>query len=173
MTTRKLIGFQVTDAKGVNIMGDGGNEIADHPSFSVIPPEAAGIAALKISPGQLLQPIFEGDIEEPGEIGFAEAATNFLNTREEFLAETAACLWEAAQNLVFGKNYADLPEAIILKDANEGMGAAGLRMEITALAPACMADWVMLSVEQQDEAAPYDWEFVPTWLANRLNTQGL
>ena len=64
----KLIGYQIADAKGNNIQGDGICPF-DFPSFEVLAPAAAHTLMTKLAEEGiqdkfLLQPICEGDVEE-------------------------------------------------------------------------------------------------------------
>lgn len=64
----KLIGYQIADANGDNIQGDGACPI-DFASFEVLSPECAHqvmtkLTEMNLDHAYLLQPIAEGDVEE-------------------------------------------------------------------------------------------------------------
>jgi len=63
---RGLLGFQITDATGTNIQGDDNDPIG-LASFEVMSPLSAiaVMAGLPADHSYLLQPIYQGDIEEP------------------------------------------------------------------------------------------------------------
>ncbi len=62
---RELLGFQIADAKGVNIQGDDGDP-SGHPSYRILSAqEATEIVREHPEQGLLLMPIYEGDIEDP------------------------------------------------------------------------------------------------------------
>lgn len=168
MNKPKFLGFQVATHDGKNVMGDGAPDtVHGHPSYAIILPEAAGAAAAALGQHFMLAPIFEGIIEDPIFIGLPEINGTALTQREDALAETAACLWEETQRLLF-KAEEETEVVRRMKAANEALGAAGLRCEIVALAPRCHADWEALSVEEQDREAPFDWDYVPKWLAEHI-----
>lgn len=62
----KFLGFQIANADGVNVQGDDVDPTG-FPSFYILNPTEALLAMAKFGKrdGLLLQPIFEGDIEEP------------------------------------------------------------------------------------------------------------
>lgn len=169
MTQSKFLGFQVADHDGANVMGDGADgTVHGYPSYAIILPEAAGAAAESLGRHFMLTPIFEGVIEEPIFIGLPEISGTVTTPREDAIAETAACLWEETQRLLF-KTTDDTDIVQRMKAVSEALGAAGLRCEIVALAPHCHAAWEALSVEEQDAQAPFDWGFVPQWLEERIS----
>lgn len=174
MHERKLAGFQITDHTGTNIMGDGTDptDLTTYPSFSLIPPNMAAHAATKLKAGQLLQPLFEGDVEEAEPIFFLDAELAFIDTREAAIAETAACLWEAAQNVINNKD-AYHSYGTRMAQGLDTYGTAGFRCEVIALAPACVAEWNRLTDAEQDANAPYDWDFVPAFLERHVRDHGL
>jgi hypothetical protein len=61
---RKLIGFQICDARGTNIQGDDDDPTGE-PSFAVFDPSLAGPLAATLPRGFLLMPIREGDVQQP------------------------------------------------------------------------------------------------------------
>ena len=84
----------------------------------------------------------------------------------EQLLHSAACLWEAAENMrntpgAFGHEGARL---FIARN-----GACEARVQIAALACEAESAWDSLSDDARDGwACPFDWEFVPAWLARRM-----
>ncbi len=60
---RKLLGYQIADADGVNIQGDDADPSGE-PSFRILNAQEAQ-AVVEAHEGFLLMPIYEGDIEEP------------------------------------------------------------------------------------------------------------
>lgn len=60
---RKLLGYQIADAGGVNIQGDDADPSGE-PSFRILS-AAEAQAVVERHEGFLLMPIYEGDIEDP------------------------------------------------------------------------------------------------------------
>lgn len=59
----KLLGFQLANKSGENIQGDD-DDPTSLASFEIMSPTVA-VKVIADLPGFLLQPIFEGDLEEP------------------------------------------------------------------------------------------------------------
>ena len=81
------------------------------------------------------------------------------------VAYSAMCLWEAILERI---NDTGAP----WYQFKVNNGTATLRDAVLGLAPACDAAWCELSEDQQDDAGAFDWEFVPTWLANSVDWNG-
>lgn len=81
-----------------------------------------------------------------------DALTDF----ESVLCEAAACLWEEALALL-QKND---PEWL---EAQQSHGYSSLRYDVIQMARACHEDWLVAEKAGYDD--PFDWEFVPAWLA--------
>lgn len=180
MIYRKLVGFQVVDGRGNHLMGEGPSQLTSHPSWSVIPVEAAALAALQLGRNEALIPVFDGDIAGPGGhtqegeiafIAFPDLDTSFQNSRENLIAETAACLWEEAERLRSSRD--DTPVRQTLEKVRAEIGAVALRQAVIGMAPACHAAWEALDPDAQDEASPFDWQFVPAWFSTQVEQGGL
>ncbi len=91
---------------------------------------------------------------------------------ETFIAETSACLWESALNLIHRMPH-DIPEVEVMRSALDRLGSAALRLAIVELVPRCISDWKSLNDDQQAEAGCYDYDFVPAWLSAHLLQGGI
>lgn len=64
-----LLGFQLNNAAGSNIQGADESGLpalaTEYPSFAIFAPPLAAEVVSRVGPGYLLQPIFEGDVENP------------------------------------------------------------------------------------------------------------
>ena len=77
----------------------------------------------------------------------------------------AACLWEAALD---AKDNASAPGHAIAREWADN-GACACREQVAALAGEVESAWNSLTDDDRDGwAAPFDWAFVPYWLARRL-----
>lgn len=87
----------------------------------------------------------------------------------ETLCEVAATLWEAAMSMrtVAQEGWPDTL-AQRLDSIWTSRGTAEIRQQVCGYAAACERDWRALGEDGQEEAAPFDWEFVPRWLAGAL-----
>ena len=85
----------------------------------------------------------------------------------ELQVEAALCLWEAALEL---KEQASA-DGTLLTALFELHGTGVMRHAVMQLVPACCAAWDMLSDDEQEKAAPFDWEYVPGFL-RRCITDG-
>ena len=82
------------------------------------------------------------------------------------LLENAATLWEAALDAFEDKGAPGHAEA---KAWREREGMAACRGAIAALAGEVESAWKSLDDDARDGwACPFDWEFVPYWLARRM-----
>ncbi len=50
----------------------------------------------------------------------------------------------------------------------ENIGTVALRYSVAALVEPCMAEWAALTLEEQEARSPFDWEFVPWFLKERV-----
>ncbi|MCC2107976.1 MAG: hypothetical protein KDJ40_10610 [Hyphomicrobiales bacterium] len=66
---RTLLGFQLCDQTIGNVQGDTEGRhppvVTNYPSFAIFAPHLAERLAIQAGPEYLLQPIFDGDVEEP------------------------------------------------------------------------------------------------------------
>lgn len=82
----------------------------------------------------------------------------------ETQVETALCLWEAVIEIDRGGQPA-APWAAYW----EANGTAAFRSKMIDLAPACDADFDLLSGAY---GMSFDWDFVPRWLLDRVDWSG-
>lgn len=75
------------------------------------------------------------------------------------LTDAAMCLWE---EIVQHRN--EQPYAGVL----ENVGTVALRHSIAALADPCCQEWEGLSRDEQDRRVPFDWEWCPYFLTERV-----
>lgn len=89
------------------------------------------------------------------------------------LAEIAATLWEAALDLKERGEPKPGPLDVL---ANrffrrwEERGTSDIRAWVAGMAADCDAAWHALTDEERDELAPFDWQFAPDWLRDRLES---
>ena len=83
-----------------------------------------------------------------------------LTVRE---AIAAMCLWE----VVVDPGEHDMPRP--WQAFRDEHGTCELRDKVLALAPSCEAAWNALSVDEQDAAGAFDWEYCPAWLCNSVD----
>lgn len=83
--------------------------------------------------------------------------------------ETAACLWEAVLEILNG----GAGQKGLRAHANrcrENLGTSHLRLTVLAWVDAVDADWATVKEECWDK--PYDWEWIPEWIANNVDWSG-
>lgn len=82
--------------------------------------------------------------------------------------ETAACLWEAVLEILNGgagqKGLRAQAQRI-----RESMGTAELRSTVLRWVDLIDAEWAKVGDEF---SGPYDWEFVPDWIARNIDWSG-
>ncbi len=92
------------------------------------------------------------------------------------ILEAAATLWEAALSIRENGRGPIQPGAQddLAKALNaewERVGTAAMRLHICAMAPDCERAWLALSEDEQEDNSPFDWEFAPKWLRERLESE--
>lgn len=83
--------------------------------------------------------------------------------------ETAACLWEAVLDLMRGNAGAKGLRAQVDR-CRESMGTSHLRLTVLGWVDAADADWATVKEECWDR--PFDWEWIPEWIANNVDWSG-
>lgn len=79
--------------------------------------------------------------------------------------ETAACLWEAVLDILNGgAGHKGLRARV--DRVRENMGTSGLRLAVLEWVDAADADWATVKEECWDQ--PFDWEWIPQWIANNV-----
>lgn len=82
--------------------------------------------------------------------------------------ETAACLWEAVQEMLNGSaGHRGLRAKA--QRVRENMGTSGLRKTVLGWTEAADADWEKVK-ETYD--APFDWEWIPEWVVLNVEWDG-
>lgn len=91
------------------------------------------------------------------------------------LAEVAATLWEAALEIREAGQpplrpgvVDDLAQALNARWEKEG--TAAMRGTICGMAADCERAWLALSDDEREDSAPFDWEFAPAWLRQKLES---
>lgn len=82
--------------------------------------------------------------------------------------ETAACLWEAVLDLLNG----GAGQKGLRHQANrirEQMGTSALRVTVLRWVELIDAEWAKVKDEYDQ---PFDWEFVPEWIATNIDWSG-
>ena len=83
--------------------------------------------------------------------------------------ETAACLWEAVLELVRERAGEKGLRAQVDR-CRENMGTSHLRLTVLSWVDAADADWATVKEECWDR--PFDWEWIPEWIANNVDWSG-
>ena len=78
--------------------------------------------------------------------------------------ETAICLWEALLEI------RDRPDVAARFNA---LGTVAMRHAVMTLIADCEREWEALGDDRQDQAAPYDWGWVPDFLERNLSCLGV
>lgn len=82
--------------------------------------------------------------------------------------ETAACLWEVVLEILNGgASYIGLRAQA--QRIRENMGTSALRLTVLRWTELVDADWAKVKDEYEQ---PFDWEFVPTWIAHNIDWSG-
>lgn len=82
--------------------------------------------------------------------------------------ETAACVWEAVLDILNGS----AGEKGLRKKAQrirENLGTAELRCLVLRWVDLIDAEWAKV---KEDYDGPFDWEFVPDWIASNIDWTG-
>jgi len=73
---------------------------------------------------------------------------------------TAMCLWEAVL---------ESKEEPQIKAAFENLGTVGMRFYVAQWVEPANKAWEALSEEEKESSIPFDWEFVPDWIAKHVD----
>lgn len=97
--------------------------------------------------------------------GFTRSADPMTYTEDE--VEAAMCLWEEVTGRL--ERYPALADIDAKGRHSFAGGAAALRLHIMSLAKECDRDYNALPEDHPLRDEPFDWEFVPHWLAERFS----
>lgn len=79
--------------------------------------------------------------------------------------ETAACLWEAVLELLHEVPAGETAQ--LVEAARERIGTGHLRLTVIGWTDAADEDWAKVKTDLWDK--PFDWEWIPEWLANNAD----
>ncbi|WP_454883972.1 hypothetical protein [Sphingomonas oryzagri] len=74
---------------------------------------------------------------------------------------TAMCLWEAVLEMKDNKQE--------VLSCFENIGTAGMRFYVAQWVRPVDDAWDALSQDEKDASVPFDWEFVPNWIAKHVS----
>jgi len=86
------------------------------------------------------------------------------NTYSAASLETAACLWEDVLNSL---RNPECSNHAAIEAARERLGTAHLRITVIGWTDAADQDWATVKEENWDN--PFDWEWIPAWIANNVD----
>lgn len=105
----------------------------------------------------------------PEVIKFFSDLSNQLSQGEEAKArptfdevDAMLCVWEDILDTIRSDNVSEWHESVRARFRD--IGASEMRRFAMKLGKLCEAAWVSLTDEEQEVCAPFDWEFVPTFL---------
>lgn len=82
--------------------------------------------------------------------------------------ETAACLWEEVLALL--QRTPPTPISSLIEAARERMGTSHLRLTVIGWTDAADEDWTTVKTDLWDR--PFDWEWIPEWIAANVDWSG-